>query len=392
MKVLHLFSDRRKTGPADPVLAMCRGIQERGHEVLLAYRAPTAKDLARVSRGRGRGRDLENAVTASGVPATTRFALNRYMNPIDTLRDMVGLPRFLRTERFDIVHTHLRHDQFLGLIAARLAGPNRPRVITSLHHRDVLPATAAYRGMLRRADGVMVFTPEFRRQYIERFGLDERRVALLPMTIDAQRLDPQRPYKDIRAELGIPHDAVVIGIVGRFQQYRKMEVFMAAARRLVDRHDHVRFLVIGASRSRKVTVRQPTRQLGLEKHVVIAGYRGPDYIDCLAAMDIFTLLMPGSDGTARAVREAMAMGKPCVVSDYGMLPEIVPHGRAGLVASLDHEGAALAKAWSELVVDADRRRAMGSEARRIAVEEFDPTRTAGALEQFYQGIMALPRR
>ena len=48
-------------------------------------------------------------------------------------------------------------------------------------------------------------------------------------------------------------------------------------------------------------------------------------------MDIFVFLMAGSDGTARALREAMAMGKPVVVADRGILPELVEDGISGLV-------------------------------------------------------------
>jgi glycosyltransferase involved in cell wall biosynthesis len=387
MKILHLFSDRRKTGPADPVLRMCRELRSGGHEVLLAYRSPQRRDLHH-----RRARDLEKAVDRSGVPATTRFALNRYMNPVDTVRDLFALPRFLRAQRFDIVHTHLRHDQFLGLVSARWAGPRRPRVVMTMHRRDVLPATAAYRALLRRADGILVFTPAFRRAYIERFDLDEQRVQCIPPTIDAQQFDPSRPFKDIRGELDIPAKAVVIGIVGRYQPYRKMDVFMAAARKLVDRHDDVRFLVVGASRSRKVTVGEPRRRLGLTQHVVIAGYRGEDYMDCLAAMDIFTLLMPGSDGTARAVREAMAMARPCVVSDFGMLPELVGHEQAGLITRIDDDGTSLAQAWSRLVLDADLRQRLGGAGRLMAVERFNPSAAGEALVEFYRRIVELPPR
>lgn len=382
MKILHLFSDLHKTGPVEPTLLLCRKLVDRGHEVLFAYRA-----------GSKTGR-LDKAVEASGVPGTTRFALNRYLNPIDTIRDMRDLPRFIREQRLDIVHTHLRHDQVLGGWAAkrarRLQPGGRPRIVHSLHRRLVLKDNFAYRWLLRRfADGLLAFTPGFRQAYIDRFGLDPDRVGVMPMLLDMSRFDPGGRYEDMRAKWGVPGagEAVLIGIVGRFQRYRKMDLFLEAARRVVAQQPSVRFVVIGRSRSMEQTVRRPVRELGLSDHVVLAGYLKDDYAAGLAALDVFTLLMPGSDGTARAVREAMAMGKPCVVSRFGMLPEIVGEGRCGLVTEMNPDD--LAAAWLTLARDTSLRMALGRAARQDALTRFDPDRAATEVEGFYQRMLMI---
>ena len=111
-----------------------------------------------------------------------------------------------------------------------------------------------------------------------------------------------------------------------------------------------------------------------------------DVVDTLAAFDIFTLLMPGFDGTARAVREAMAMGIPCVVSNYGMLPDIIRDGETGRVVPLEAEP--LAAAWLELIRNPERRREMGAAARADAVERFDFAKMAESLEQSYGAWLA----
>jgi glycosyltransferase involved in cell wall biosynthesis len=98
-------------------------------------------------------------------------------------------------------------------------------------------------------------------------------------------------------------------------------------------------------------------------------------------MDVFTLLMPGFDGTARAVREAMAMGKPCVVTDIGMLPEIIEPEHTGLVTPLEVEG--LAAAWLRLVDDADTRKRIGRQALEAAEKRFRLDDMAAQLEQTY---------
>ena len=95
--------------------------------------------------------------------------------------------------------------------------------------------------------------------------------------------------------------------------------------------------------------------------------------------------MPGSDGTARAVREAMALAKPCVVSDFGMLPELAPEGQAGRVVPMDP--AALAAAWLELIRDPQRRRALGASARAYAQQHFNREASVDRLEAFYRRVV-----
>ncbi len=380
MKILHLYSDCRYTGPAQPVIEACRGLADRGHDVTLAYRdAPTPR------------RSVGGEAAAAGIKTDASFGLNRYIGLTDTASDLIRLPAFIRRERFDIVHTHLSHDAFLGALCVRLAGMGRrrPMIVRSLHRRNVLPDKLGNRLQVKAMpDGVVVFTPGFRRQYIERFGLDERTVGLVPPTIDTAKFDPARgSFKDVRGELGIDKDTVVIGIVGRFQAYRRMDLFMEAAKLVAEVDPGVRFMVVGQSSQFEQTVREPMRRLGLQKQIVLAGYRAADYIDALAAMDVFTLLMPGSDGTARAVREALAMGRPTVVSAYGMLPELAPDGKVGRVVQL--EPRSLADGWLELVTDAARRQALGAAARRHAIEAFDIGRSVEQLEAFYEQLLAL---
>ena len=66
MKILHLFSNWKWTGPADPTLNLYKGLEKRGHDVTFAYRRPPfpIED------------SIEKRVFQSGVKATDRFQLN----------------------------------------------------------------------------------------------------------------------------------------------------------------------------------------------------------------------------------------------------------------------------------------------------------------------------
>ncbi len=376
MKILHLYSDWKWTGPAEPVLQMCKALQDIGHDVTIAHcRAP-----------RDERETVGKKVAEYGLTGNEDFALDRHVPPLKTLRDIWCLPRYIAREKFDVVHMHLCHDHALGGILAKLLGKKRPILVRTLHRRTVLKDSLGYRLQLKRlTDGWLTFTENFRQQYIRRFHLQPEHVAVQPMPIDLERFTPDREFRNMREEFGIAADAPVIGIVGRYQKYRKAEVFLEAAAKVLQVAPQARFVVIGRSSQMQETVVAPMRRLGIEHAVVLPGYRIDDYDDILASLDIFSLLMPGFDGTARAVREAMALGKPCVVSDFGMLPDIVPHEKAGLTTPIDAEQ--LAAAWLRLIQDDQLRTELGQGALAHARTHFNLAQVGPCLENFYAELI-----
>jgi glycosyltransferase involved in cell wall biosynthesis len=147
----------------------------------------------------------------------------------------------------------------------------------------------------------------------------------------------------------------------------------------------VRFLVVGRGTHREELAVRPAERLGLAARVVFAGHRREDYADVLRSMDVFTLLVPGSDGTCRAVLEAAACGIPAVTTRRGALPEIVADGETGCV--VDEDADALAGAWARLLGDAALRRALGAAAARRARTLFDPAVLAEGVEALYREVL-----
>jgi glycosyltransferase involved in cell wall biosynthesis len=107
-------------------------------------------------------------------------------------------------------------------------------------------------------------------------------------------------------------------------------------------------------------------------------------------MDIFVFLMAGSDGTARALREAMAMGKPAMVARRGMLPELVDDGVTGLIVDDTPEN--ICAALRILVTNKSLRNKMGQRAREKAVREFRLEKQAQEVEAFYQHMIEMGPR
>jgi len=203
--------------------------------------------------------------------------------------------------------------------------------------------------------------------------------------IGVTRVKPAPADPAVRKSLGFEPEHRVVGIVARVQRHRRFELFLAAVRELCDADPLARVLVVGRGTHREEVAVEPAAKLGLADRVIFAGYRGADYLDVLRSIDVFTFLVPGSDGTCRAVLEAAACGIPAVTSRRGALPEIVLDGETGFV--VDEDPAALASAWHTLLNDPERRRAMGQAAARRAQLEFRPERLADTVEGLYGDVL-----
>ncbi|MEE9614102.1 MAG: glycosyltransferase family 4 protein [Thermodesulfobacteriota bacterium] len=374
MKILHLYSDWKWTGPAEPVLHMCAGLAERGHDVVFAYRSPPP----------GFDETIEAFVKERGIKATSAFRLNRYFSVTDNLSDFVRLPRYITREGFDVVNVHLSHDHFIGGLAARLSS-GKPVVIRTDHKREPLKATAGNRFMVGAfTDGLITFSEAAREEEISSFGLDGEMVARIPTVVDCERFDPSREFSDMRKELGIAADDMVVGVVARFQRYRRMETFFEAFSKAAAEVPNLKALLVGRSSHIDETVHKPIDKLGLEDKVIVPGYFTERYEDILAAMDIFVFLMAGSDGTGRAMREAMAMGKPVLASRTGMLPEMIEEGADGFVFD---DAEQLSELMVRLAREKGLRISMGARGREKAVNDFSVGGQAAAIEGFYESLL-----
>jgi glycosyltransferase involved in cell wall biosynthesis len=383
MKILHLFSDWKWTGPADPVLSLCKALEERGHDVTLAYRKPPlpVED------------SLEKRVLKARVKATDQFSLNRvlkFSEPSflrDNLRDFLNLKRYLRQEKFDILNVHHSHDHILGGISARLAKCDTV-VIRTDHKRDPLKPSLGNRLLVSHfSDGMITFSEKARKEDAEHFGFQMERVARIIPALNLERIDSGKEFRDMRAVFGIRQEDIIIGMIARFQKYRRTEVLLEAVRIIAKEFPNFKILLVGRSSQMEESVIQPMKRLGVEPWVILGGYRTDDYFDTLACMDIFVFLMAGSDGTARALREAMAMGKPVIVANRGMLPELVDHGVSGWV--VDDTPELLAEAALQLLRKPEARKAMGKAAWEKAHREFRLDRQVEAVEKFYQEMISL---
>lgn len=375
MRVLHLLSDWKWTGASDPVVSLCEHLTAAGLDAQLAFRrAPDGFPERTV------GKEVERR----GINGYDGFGLSRYFSLggwISDLRDIAG---YAVKNGFHIVHTHLNHDHSIAA-ASLFATSKKPLLIRTDHKRDGLDRGFAMKRLLGRTDGLVAYSRRILANDVENFGYPQERTCVLPPGITVYT----GPTEDLRGELGIKPLEKVIGVIGRLKPDRGFDVILKAFKLLRDRLEGIKLVIVGRSSQIEESVKKPVAALGLQNDVVLAGYRFNDYFSMISTFDLFVMMRAGSDGTARALREVMAAGKPAIVSDRGMLPELVEDGATGYVVRDEKQ---LAKRMEEVLTNDEVRATMGEAAKRTAVEQWDFGIQAQRQIEFYEKLLSLGRR
>lgn len=384
MKILHLVSDWKWTGSAEPMLVLIDALRARGHQV----------DLACPEAPFGSNRSLWQEASNRKLDPIRPVEAMRSAVSLGDAERVIRLRRWLETDElagpYDIVQCwhsrdHVLAARALGLGMRRTPMPARTGLVRFLSQADQVTAWPWNRWLFGPAcDGLVCVSQaaEKMNRPIRRGGM----IAASPGAVDLEALVIRKDRRRIRAELGVPEAAKLVGVVARMQAHRRFDLLLGALSRIVSEKPDVRLVLIGRGTHADRVVRTPARELGLEANVVFAGYRVEDYADVLGAMDLFTFLVPGSDGTCRALIQAAALGLPLVGTRRGAIPEIISNGQTGLVVNEDAES--IARAWSWLFDDENRRREMGEAARRDAGIRFRPDRFAAWMERFYLEVSA----
>jgi glycosyltransferase involved in cell wall biosynthesis len=376
MKVLQLFSDWKWTGPAEPVLSLCETLTAEGVDVTIAYRK-TPIDFPE--------RTVEKEVRARGLKLFDGFMLNRYFSPRDWLFDMKAVKSYALKENIDIIHTNLGHDHFTALLSITLSR-KKPLIVRTDHKRDGTPYSYFMGWAFGKTDGLVAYGKRILSHDMKTFQFPGERTCVIPPAIKAYG----GPVKNLKDEFGIKAEEKVIGVIGRLKPDRGYDIILKGFKELRDRIGGVKLLVVGRSSQIEKSILGPISELGIQNDVILAGYRIDDYFSIISTFDLFIMMRAGSDGSARALREVMAMGKAAIVSDSGMLPELVRDGVSGFVVGQDPQE--LADRMERVLVDEMLKSAFEKSAQKIAAEEWNYSAQARCLKDFYVRLLAMGKR
>lgn len=350
------------------MLRLALAQRSAGHAVAIACPEPPAP-----------GRSLADEARAAGFAPALALVRARGLRPIRDRGEIARLRLLVRGDAFDVVHTWHTRDHLLALRAIG-ASRGRPALVRSYRRAEPIPRRPWSRWLFGPGtDGLLCVSPlAAERNTFLRGG---RPIAGAFGAVDLARFTPRPAGPGARMALGLEADDRVIGIVARVQAHRRFDLLLDAATLAFRAEPRARLLVVGRGTRREALAERPAEALGIRDRVIFAGYRDADYDEVLRSIDVFTFLVPGSDGTCRALLEAAACGLPAVTTRRGALPEIVRDGETGLL--VEERAEALAEAWLRLLRDDALRGRLGAAAAAHARRAFSPERLAQEVEALY---------
>jgi glycosyltransferase involved in cell wall biosynthesis len=306
--------------------------------------------------------------------------------------DFRTLVRQIRESRPALVHTWMYHANLIGGLAAKLAG-GIP-VIWSIHHQQLHPArnrpstlwVARAGGWISRWLPSRVVYPSHQTQQSHAHaGYHEGNAHLIPPGVDLQIFRPDLgARREMAASLHLPPDGLFIGLVARFHPDKAHDVFLHAAKRVLEDLPNVHFLLCGE----EITADNQELMAWIGDHpqranIHLLGVR-TDMPRLLAGLDalVFSSL---TEAVPVSLLEAMAAGKPCVVTDAGEMANIV--GPSGLVVPAG-DADALAQGITRMaLLDPEKRGELGRTARNIVQASYGIDRYVDRHAALYDEVL-----
>ena len=193
--------------------------------------------------------------------------------------------------------------------------------------------------------------------------------------------------RDIREELNLAPDDVVVSFVGQIRDIKGIDLFIRMAHAIPV--PSTKFLIVGECRDPakfpgSYTEERLRSEIGDDARIRYVGYRA-DVENIYRASDIVIMPSRGGEPFGLVMIEAGASRRPVVATRDGGIPEVIQHGENGfLVDSEDLVG--LVHHTVMLISDRDLRQRMGQRARQIVEDRFtgQPVR---ALERAYGRLL-----
>ncbi len=376
MRAFHVYANWKWTGPAEPAVNLAWGLAGRGVTVGFAC----GREVS------GLENEVEAALAERDLEPARGLRLGKHRNPLRDPLDRRALRRILEPWKPDVVHCHLPNDHRIAAGAVR-AMKAPPRVVRSLYEGEVPKADRDLADLLGPgADAVLCVSRRVAEALPARVGIPAEKVFFVEGAVDMDRFSAPAGLPALAKEYGIRREDFVVGIVARMQKHRRFEVFFDALSLVAEAVPGLKVLLVGRGTWMDEVAVKPAARKELAGKAIFTGYRrGAEYVDTLRCMSAKVYLTPGSDGSCRAVREALAMGVPVVAARRGMLDELVEDGVTGLV--VEDTAESLAAAIVRLATEDGLRRRMSRAARDGARARFTIPGQAERVEAIYRWLL-----
>lgn len=241
--------------------------------------------------------------------------------------------------------------------------------------------------LLERAERVIAVSNYTRKELLENYNVDARKVRVIPNGVDVNRFNPpdKKEKERVKREMGFDDNKIVL-YVGRLCNRKGLPTLLGAASIVLRKNRNVKFVISGGGfPHEEKRLKALSRKLEIDEAALFLGYVPDRMLPKLyQAADVFVL--PSIyEGMPFTLLEASASGLPVVATKVGGIPEVIKDGENGfLVNPTDPQG--LAEKVLYLLENPSLAYKMGVLGRKNIEERFNQRRVTEQVLEVYAEI------
>jgi glycosyltransferase involved in cell wall biosynthesis len=290
---------------------------------------------------------------------------------ISGLSNLAFLKKFVTDKKISLIVTYHESSDFYGLALSHIchipviSSRRDMSFKTRLHHR------LAYRLVGRYFDSVIAVSDAVKKEVVKRHWFPEKRIVTIYNAINVNEYGKTKDGRALRDKIGIDPNHPIVGVVANIRKIKGHHYFVHAASIIHRRNPDVEFLVVGYE-GRKPgysidELKQYGEEIGISKNLHFLG-GSMDIADLISIFDV-AVLSSLSEGFSNVILEYMASSKPVVATCVGGNPEVVVHGKTGLLVPPANADA-LASAILAILEDKEVALRFGKAGRKRVEERF----------------------
>lgn len=310
--------------------------------------------------------------------------------PLLALSELLVTLRLLATRRYAVVNAHwLLPQGFVAAIAGKLT---RTPLATTIHGGDVFDLQGRVLGIFKRwalhHSAAVTVNSSATKKAIAAISPNTDTVTI-PMGVDLPDAPDEKRVQGIRHDHGSANGPLLL-FVGRLVFEKGLDDLFRAVALLSEDGINANLIVAGTGQDQEA-LQTLAHSLGLDKNVSFLGWIAPDQVHSyMAAADIFVGPSKQSEsgwreGLGLVFLESMAAGTPVVATASGGIPDIVQHGRTGLLVAEEAPGA-IAAAITQLLSDPSLASQMVANGRSLVQNSYTRTASAAAFAKLFGAI------
>lgn len=324
-----------------------------------------------------------------------RIQIERQIRLLKDLKSMFEMYRFLKKNKYDIIHTHTAKAGVIGRIAGRLAGV--PIVVHTSHGLPFYEGQShiknfIYKNLERIASW---FSDGYFSQNKEDLSRIEKLVPKRVLTgyegngvseafINGDYRLPRDKIKHLRKQFGLNDETFVFLMGARFEKVKNHDMLINALKRIQDNYPF-KVLLAGEGPLKK-KIQEDVIRFQLGDKVEFLGYRN-DIINLIQMADGI-ILTSEKEGIPRIIMEAMSFEKPVLATDVLGTRELVVHKQTGELVSLN-DIEQLASSIKQWVTPSYKNTLIkyGQAGRERIINHFTEAIVANRINLFYQELI-----